>query len=474
MLFAVSALSDLVKGGVGLKIVLVGAGEVGYSVAGDLSLDGHEIIVVEEDEERAQRIENDLDVIVVRGNGARPSVLEKAGIKAGCEDIPLLIACTNRDEVNIMSCWIARKMGVPHVVARAVGLEFTDSENWAKELGIDMLISPERSVAREIEELIEVRGAIHAVEVVGGKAGIYVFRMAEDSAIKGMPLLEVRMRNPGLITLIVSVLRDGRSFVPKANDVLVPGDICYSMCYRDQVHQLESLFQPSLSRRLKRVFIIGAGKIGFQTARRLLTRTPGIDIRIFEEDRAKSERIAVELPEALVICGDGADSELLLSEGIDKADGFVAATDQDETNLMLAVLGKTLGASKSISVVRRSNYMGMTEHIPVDAIVNRNQSLAQTIIRYVRYPGSSRVLTVFDEISSEAIEMTVSSDSSCVGKSLMDLHMPAGSVIGLIERKGNLIIPTGKTVLNAGDKVVIFSSADVMPLAMEMLGEKVS
>lgn len=462
-----------VKGGIALNIVIVGAGEVGYNVAKDLSADGHDIIVVEENEERATRVENDLDVIVVRGNGARPSVLNKAGINAESESVSLLIACTNKDEVNLMACWIAKRMGVEHVIARAVGLEFTDSEEWAKDLGIDMLISPERSVAKEMEELLEVRGALHAVEIAGGKAGIYVFRIAEDSKIKNIPLFEVRKRNPNLITLIVSVQREGRNFVPKANDTLLAGDICYSMCYRNQVHQLESLFQPSLSKKMKRVFIIGAGKIGFQTAKRLIRRSPEIRICIVEEDKAKSERIAAELPEVLVICGDGADSELLLSEGVDNADGFVAATEQDETNLMLAVLGKTLGASKSIAVVKRSNYLGMTDHIPVDSIVNRNQSLAQAIIRYVRYPGSSRVITLFEEISSEALELTLSDTSPVAGKTLMDLHMPAGSVIGLIERGEEVLIPTGKTELQGGDKIVLFSSMETMPLAIEGLGESI-
>lgn len=454
-----------------MRIVLVGAGEVGYSVAQDLSLDGHNIIVVEENEERAAEVESELDVIVVRGNGARPSVLARAGITKGCSDVPLLIACTNRDEVNIMACWIAKKMGVPHVIARAVGLEFTDNDAWAKDLGIDMLISPERSVAKEMEELLEVRGALHATEVAGGKAGIYTFRVAEDSGIKGLPLFEVRKRNPDLVTLIVCIQRDGASFVPKAKDALLVGDVCYSMCYRNQVHELENLFQPSLSKRLKRVFIIGAGKIGFQTAKRLISRTPGIEIRIVEEERAKAERVASEIPEALVICGDGADSDLLLSEGIASADGFVAATDQDETNLMLAVLGKTLGASKSIAVVKRSNYLGMTKHIPVDSIVNRNQTLAEVIIRNVRYPGSSRVLTVLEEISAEALEITLSENASSAGKTLMELKMPAGSVIGLLERGSELFIPTGQTRLQAGDKIVVFASTDTMPYAVRQLGE---
>lgn len=454
-----------------LRIVIVGAGEVGYSVAKNLSEDGHNIIVIEDDEERAARVDNDLDVIVVRGNGARPSVLAKAGVTPGCSDIPMLIACTNKDEVNIMACWVAKKFGVPHVIARAVGLEFTDNEGWARDLGIDMMISPERSVAREMEELLEVRGAIHATEIAGGKAGIYVFRVAPESPFCGLQLMEARKRNPNLVTLIVCVQRDDRSFVPKARDMLQPGDVCYTMCYREQVHDIEALFHPAQAKRLKRVFIIGGGKIGFQTASRLLSRTHGIDIRIVDEDKAKCERIARELPDALVFCGDGADADLLKAEGIETADGLVATTDQDETNLMLAVLGKTLGASKSIAVVRRPNYLGMTKHIPVDAIVNRHQALADVIIKNVRYPGSSKVLTVMEEIDAEALELTLGSDSPAAGVKLMDLDMPPGSVIGFIERGAELLIPAGQTQLMGGDKVVVFASTEIMKDAAARLGE---
>lgn len=454
-----------------LRIVIVGAGEVGSNVAKNLSADGHDIVVVEEDEIRASRIENDLDVIVVRGNGARPSVLERAGLSKESDSTNLLIACTNKDEVNIMACWIAKKMGVPHVISRAVGLEFTDNEHWANDLGIDMLISPERSVAKEVEELLEVRGAIHATEIAGGRAGIYVFKAAPDSSACGLPLYKIREKNPSLITLIVCIQRGGKSFVPKANDTIEPGDICYTMCYRNQAHDLESIFQPSLSKKLRNVFIIGCGKIGFQTARRLLSRAPRIDVCLFDEDRAKCDRIAAELPTALVICGDGADADLLRSEGIERADGFVAATDQDEKNLMLAVLGKTLGASKGIAVVKRSNYLGMTNYIPVDAIVNRNQTLADVIIKNVRYPGSSKVLTVFEEISAETLEITVSPGSPAAGKSLAEMKMPAGSVIGMLERDRNVLIPTGTTVIAEGDKVAIFASTEVMPIAMQKFGE---
>ncbi len=454
-----------------MRIVLVGAGEVGYSVAKNLSSDGHNIIIIEESEERADRAEGSLDVMVIRGNGARPSVLAKAGIKEGSADVSMLIACTNKDEVNLMACWIAKRMGVPHVIARAVGLEFTDNEGWAKDLGIDMLISPERSVAKEIEELLEVRAAIHANEIAGGRAGIYVFRIAPDSPLKGLPLYEIRKANPKMIMLVVCIRRGELSFVPKAADELQAGDLCYTMCYRSMVFEIERLFQPSQSKRLKRVFIIGAGKVGYQTAARLVSHIRGIDVRLVDEDRAKCEKLARELPEAMVLCANGSDTEFLLSEGIAEADGYVAATEHDETNLMLSVLAKTLGVSKSIAVVRRPNYLEMTNHIPVDAIVNRNQTLADVITRSVRYPGSSRVLTVLEEISAEAVEITLSPDSPAIGKSLVALKMPPGSLIGLLERGSEMLIPTGGTILKAGDKVVVFGTAAVMDTAMLPFGE---
>ena len=453
-----------------MRIVIVGAGEVGYSVARNLSADGHDIVIVEEDEERAAQAEETLDVMVVNGNGARPSVLAKAGITGKKSDVMMLIACTNRDEVNLMACWIAKRSGVPHVIARAVGLEFTDNESWANDLGIDMLVSPERSVAKDIEELLEVRAALHTTEIAGGRAGIYLFRVAQDSPLCGLPLYEIRKRNPKMIMLVVWVKSGEESFVPKASYALQPGDLCYTMCYRSQILEIERLFQPAKSKRLKRVFIIGAGKIGHQTAERLLAHIRGIDLRIVDEDRAKCEKFAGELPRAMILCGNGADAEFLKSEGITDADGCVAATEHDETNLMLAVLAKTLGVSKSIAVVRNHNYLGMTNHIPVDAIVNRNQTLADVITRSVRYPGTSNVLTVLEEISAEAVETTVASGSTADGKKLMELTMPEGSLIGLLDRGGEMLIPTGQTELRGGDKIIIFGTAASMEAALAIFG----
>lgn len=457
-----------------MRIVLVGAGEVGYSVAKNLSEDGHSITVIEENSDKAARVDTDLNVQVIIGSGASPSVLEQAGITQENNDVQMLIGCTNKDEVNIMACWIAKQMGVKHVIARTKGLEFTDTDSWAKNLGIDMMISPERSVAKEIESLLEVRGAIRATELAEGKAGVYLFKVNEGSAACGITLAELRKQNSDLNTIIVCVKRKDKSFVPQAYDILQPGDLCYTICYRKQVNLIEDIFNIEHKTKLKTVMINGGGSLGRQIAARIHSRWPNLEIKVFDPDKEKCNKLAKEIPFALIINGDGSDAALLNSEGIENGSAVISVTERDEPNLMLSVLGKTLGALKAISVVQKTNYLGMIDHLPLDAIVNRNQAMADGIIRTVRFPGSSRMLTVFDEIDAEAVEIVIEKDSAAEGKTLQQLSMPSGSVIGLIERGHELLIPSGITEIKARDKVYLFATADIMPEAVQHLGVNVN
>ncbi len=187
-----------------MNIVIVGAGEVGRSVAKTLSDEGHNIYLVEKDEAQAKSIDEELDVQVIRGNGARPQVLAQAGVTQS-GDVDILIACTNRDEVNMLSCWIAHSAGVPNVISRARNLEFTDSADWGKKLGIDAMISPERSIAREIISLLEVSSAMHAAELLDGRAAIYTLRISEESPLVNMALKDLRAKWPDLIAVFVHV-----------------------------------------------------------------------------------------------------------------------------------------------------------------------------------------------------------------------------------------------------------------------------
>ncbi len=337
------------------------------------------------------------------------------------------------------------------------------------------MVSPERSVAREVEGLLETQGAIHSTEI-DDKAGVYAFRVEEESPVSNLTLVELRRKNPKLVTIVVYIQRGAEGFIPRATDTLQPGDLCYSFCYLDQIQEIAQLYQSHKRKKLKHVIIVGAGKVGFQTSQLLLKRLKGIDIRLIDIDREKCRKIAAELPEAMVLWGDGADEELLMQEGIAATGGFLAATESDETNLMLAVLAKVLGARKSIAVIRRKSYIKLADHLPIDSIVSRNEALSSVIISAVRYPGHANTLMIFDQIGAETLQVTIPADSPAIGVALKDLELPPGALVGLVRRDGvkhDLFIPTGAFHFLAGDKAILFSTLEVVDATLEKLGVNV-
>jgi trk system potassium uptake protein TrkA len=456
-----------------MKVVLIGAGEVGYEVARTLSRENVDVTVIEGDEARADKVDAELDVQVVRGSGIRPQLLEEAGVFAGC-DVDVLIACTNRDEVNILACQIGRHCQVKQIIARAKGLEYTDSPTWAKEFGIDVMISPERSVARQILELLSVSSAVHTVELLDGKAAIYAFRVAPKSPLIGIDLKEFRSRYRDLASIVVYIERDEEEdVVPRGDTVFQENDLCYLVTYKSQSWRLEELFQMHAKSLVKRVIVVGGGKIGFQVADRLLSAYPYASIKLIDSDHAKCQRLAGELEKAEIFCGDGADVTLLKEEGIEEADGFVCATDRDEVNLLYCVIAKSLGAKKTVAVVRRKSYAGIQDQLGVDAIVDPNEALASVILRYIRFPSSIAALSLISKINAEMIEIIVGGKSETVGRSLMELTLPRGVLVALIARGKKVFVPDGGSKIFARDRVVLFTTSEQAAAAVELFrGEK--
>ncbi len=453
-----------------MNIVIVGAGEVGRNVARTLSSEGHNIYLVENDEAQAQSAKEELDVEVITGNGARPNVLAQAGVVPS-GDTDILIACTNRDEVNMLACWIAHSAGVPNVISRARNLEFTDSADWGKKLGINVMISPERSIAREVISLLEVSSAIHAAELLDGRAAIYTLKIAENSPLVNMALKDIRGKFPDLMAVFVHVEHgDGISGVPNGFTVLRAGDTCYVVTYKQSAELLQQIFQPNPEKylSLRKLFIVGGGKLGTQIAQAVKRDFGNVSLRLIEKDIAKCERLSEELGEALVLNCDGIDRKVLGEEGIEDADGYVCATDSDELNLIYSAMAKSMGAKKTIAIVKRKDYQELTRLMPVDAIVDPNEALASLILRVVHYPRHTRAFSIIERINAEMLEVVMPENNELIGKTLAQIKLKKGVVVALLGRGEKVLLPTGATQLLAGDHVILFALTEMMPEAAKL------
>ena len=454
-----------------MNIVIVGAGEVGRSVAKTLS-EKHNVYLVDNDREKEQAAK-ELDVQFILGNGSRPHVLAQAGVIPSSDgeekhcDVDILIACTNRDEVNMLSCWIAHNAGIENVISRARNLEFTDSPDWGKKLGIKLMISPERSISREIIGLLEVTGATHAAELLDGKAALYTLKISEDSPLVNMALKDVRPKFPDLMAVFVHVEHDdGVSGVPNGFTILKANDICHVVTYKKSVDLLQNLFQPKnkneASKTLRKLFIVGGGKLGTQIAQAIRRDFGNVNLRIVEKNHERCIRLSEEFGDALVIEADGADKKALSDEGIENADGYICATESDELNLIYSSIAKKMGAKKTIAIVKRKDYQDLTSCMPVDAIVDPNEALASVILRFVRYPEHTLALTMVEKINAEMLDFKMSENNKLVGKTLIELKLPKGVIIALLERNREVLVPTGATKLLAGDRVILFALTSMM------------
>jgi len=439
-----------------VRVIVIGGGQVGFNLAQRLSQENQDVVLVDSDPDRATYAAEHLDIHTVHGNGASIPVLEEAGVRGA----KLLLSVTSRDEVNLIACLAGTRMGVPHTIARISNPEYyTQGSVLSREqLGIDRMINPEREAAKETFQLLQSAAATDLVSFADGQVQLMGLRVRPDAPVAGVALAELAERLGQFHYVTVAIVRDGETIVPTGDSTMEPGDQIYMLSPTDEVGSIPTLagYPPH---SLNRVMIAGGSLEGQYLAEMLEER--GVATTILDRDRRRCVELAEALPKSLVLHGDATDMELLEMEGVAGIDGFVAATGDDQTNLLSALLAKNQGGGKVIALIEKFEYLPLVPKVGIDAAISPRMSAVNAILRYIRH---GRVLTVasLTGTDAEAIEFKVRSGSKVDGQSIEDMSFPRGVLVGGILRGRAFISPRGKDVFEPGDDVIIFGLPDAL------------
>ncbi len=434
-----------------MRVVIVGAGEVGFHLAQRLSQENQDVVVIEADPQRARNVQDQLDVLTVMGNGASLPVLEEAGVR----DSGMLLAVTSIDEVNLIACLAASRLGVRHTVARISKPEYFAPESVLSReaLGISLMISPERECARETFNLLQSAAATDVAEFAGGRIQLVGVRVREGAPVAGRTLAELRRDLREFHYVVAAIVRDDETVIPVGSSRLQAGDQVFLLAPTEEVDNIPPLAgYPAF--RLRRVMIAGGSREGVYLAELLERR--GVECTVLDHDRQRCLEIAEALPRSLVLHADATDLELLEMEGVAGIDGFVSATGNDQTNLLSSLLAKTAGARKVVSLIEKFEYLPLVPKVGVDAAVSPRMSTVNAILRYVR---RGRVVTVatLKGVDAEAIEFRVEEGARITQRPLRELGFPPGALVGTILRGDDVVVPTGMDRILPGDDVVVFA-----------------
>lgn len=430
-----------------MKIVVVGAGKVGFTLAQRLAQEDHDVIVIEQDDDRRLIIEQNLDVMTVAGNGASPRVLAEIGLK----DVGMMIAVTDSDEVNMIACIAAKQAGVPKVIARVRNSEYLAEDNqwFGKTLGIDLIINPEMVTALEISQIIKTPAALDVEDFANGKVRLLEVKVRPQSSFSGTPISQLPLPDK---VLIAGILRHGKLIIPQGSDVIEGNDSVFFLGEKEAIIGLEGRFVQKRS-KVEHILIVGAGRIGRNLT--LLLESSGYTIKVIEKDRRRCEELA-KVAKAMIICGDGTDVDLLQDEGIADCDAVISLTDDDKLNLLVALMAKHLGAAKTFARVGRPEYITLMEQVGVDVVFSPRLLTAGAILRQVRRQEIVS-LSLYEGAKAETIELDISEDNRLLGKPLKNIKFPRHLLIGAVVRNGETFVPNGDSTFAAGDRIVIFT-----------------
>jgi len=454
-----------------MKVIVVGAGEVGYHIAQMLTSEKHDVVVIDESAAALHRVNEHLDLLAVQGPGASPRLLAESGLS----ETDLLIAVTNVDEVNILACLIAARQGVKTKVARVSSMEYFGNSTYLAptDVGIDLLIQPEQLCAEEFFRLLNTPEAREIVDFAHDRVRLVAFQVRPGSPIENRTLKDIRGAD-GVDELLFAAIKrpDGSTIIPRGNDVIHSGDEVFAVGSRDGIRVLFAHCGIA-QRRAQRVVIAGAGRVGVGLAH--LLEAAGVrDIKLIEPDIERAEAASAALHHAIVLHGNVLEDDTLDEAAVKDADGFVAVTGEDEVDIMACVAAKRHGAARALSLVQKPRYLPMLVAMPaVDGAVSMHLTSVSNILRLIRR-GDVVSLHSLHEINAEVIELVAQESSAVTGQEIRNLNFPDDALIGAIVRGDDVLVPDGRDTIEPGDRVVVLSLPDAIQSVERLFAERSS
>lgn len=438
-----------------MKIVIVGDGKIGRTVAEELSKAGHDVTVLDILESALRQAGDNLDIMAIEGNGST----YEAQIRAGVDKADLLIAVTSTDELNLLICLIAKKIGARHTIARVRNPQYMrETEMIKDDLGLSMSINPELLCATEMARVLRIPSAIKVDTFAKGRVEILKLQIGGGSPLDGVALMNLGKFRAKI--LVCAVERGGETYIPNGSFRLAAGDrISIVASHKEASTFFKRIGVPGS--RVKEIMIIGGGRIGYYLARQMLN--VGAHVKIIEKDRAVCDSLAVTLPNAEIICGDGTDYQLLSQEQVESMDAVAALTGLDEQNILMSLFVRGISRAKVITKVNRDSYSEILNKLEVGSVFSPRYTAAEVVTRYVRAMANSKgsnVETLYKLAGdkAEALEFRVSPESKICGIPLVDLPIRQGVLLGSINRGTRAIIPQGQDTIQPGDTVVVVTT----------------
>ncbi len=440
-----------------MKIVIVGCGKVGYALAKQLSLENHDVTIVDNHLRAIEHAQETLDVIVLHGNGAALDIQREANV----DEADLMIAMTASDELNLLCCIVAKRLGCRHTISRVRNSDYMNQVQFMRDdFGLSMTVNPEFSTARTIFRSIQFPSFLKIDSFAKGLVELVELKIADNSVLVGKSLGKLTSELH-LKVLICAVERDNNVFIPNGTFVLRAGDKIHVTAPRSELAKMIKVLGIS-TQKIRNVMIIGGGRIAEYLTDELIKS--GMDVKIIERDRERSVELATRFPKALIINDDGSNHDVLLAEGIRETDAVLTLTGLDEQNLVISMYAAHLGVKKTVTKMNRSEYSQLFADMEIGSTVCTKDIITADIIRYVRSIDNSdaSIITLHRMVDgkAEAIEFIANAQTSGLDTPLRDLKLKKNILIASINHNGNIIIPSGMDRISYGDTVIVVTTAD--------------